>query len=128
MKIISSICLNPLLFRRSNMVLFENNIKNINVPACSECKFYKPESRFNFDSRFSKCTKYGKKDIYTGEITYEDIYSCRNDRNKCGIEGRDFEGEPNILEKKFIHHIKNCWFWYLYVSFLIALIKIQYSI
>ena len=106
MKIISSICLNPLLFRRSNMVLFENNIKNINVPACSECKFYKPSSYSEFYSDTAKCVKFGNKDIYTGDIHYDYVSECRLNKGKCGLEGKFFEAEPNMFDKKLKHFVE----------------------
>lgn len=75
-------------------------IKNINVPSCRNCIYYKP-SVFGdeFSSIFSKCEKFGEKNIITNEISYDYTESCRNNELKCGNEGKYFEEEKNINRK-----------------------------
>jgi hypothetical protein len=78
-------------------------IQNINIPACRNCIHYIPSTYDGFDSTISKCGKYGSKNIISNEITYDFTSSCRNDENKCGLEGKDYEVEENI-EMKIIKH------------------------
>ena len=79
-------------------------IKNINLPSCKNCIYYKINNfDSDFTSRFNKCEKFGEKDIITDKITYSFADSCRNDENKCGIEGKYFEEEININTKIFYH-------------------------
>ena len=82
----------------------EKIIKNIHLPSCKNCKFYKP-SYFNgdFASYSNKCVKFGEKNIFTDEITYDYASISRNNENKCGEEGKYFEPERNIDLKIFKH-------------------------
>jgi hypothetical protein len=81
-------------------------IKNINVPACRNCIYYKP---FIYNSDFvglhSECYRFGVKDIVTNKITYDLTNSCRNDKNKCGYNGKYYKYEVNINLKIFKHKI-----------------------
>jgi hypothetical protein len=78
-------------------------IQNINLPSCRNCIHYIPPIYDRFDSTLSKCGKYGSKNIISNEITYDFATSSRNDKNKCGIEGKDYEVEENI-QMKIIKH------------------------
>jgi hypothetical protein len=75
-------------------------IKNINLPSCKNCIYYKPDILHNdFTSTYNKCEKFGEKDIITDEITYNYADSCRSNENMCGNEGKYFEEEKNIKFK-----------------------------
>jgi hypothetical protein len=58
-------------------------IQNQNQPICSNCKFFIPTN--------NGCKKYGKRDIITGETTYETAISVRNDDKKCGTTAIFYE-------------------------------------
>jgi hypothetical protein len=47
--------------------------------------------------QFGKCTKYGKKEVVSGFITYEYADLCRNNKEQCGISGRDYVARPDLL-------------------------------
>ena len=75
-------------------------IKNIDLPACKMCVFYRPDYFYgDFASPFNKCEKFGEKNIVTDEIDYEFANSCRKNENQCGGEGKFFIEEPNIWTK-----------------------------
>jgi hypothetical protein len=88
------------------MVQPEKIIKNINLPSCKNCIYYKSNILNNdFTSTFNKCEKFGEKNIVTDIITYNFADFCRNDENKCGKEGKYFEEEKNIKFKIFRYKI-----------------------
>lgn len=78
-------------------------IKNINVPSCVNCKYYKPLPYKNFHSEYNECTYFGTKNIQTGLIEYDTVISCRKDDSKCGINATYFE-ENNFATTKMILH------------------------
>ena len=71
----------------------------MNVNPCVNCIFYKPSNFRKFVSEFSKCEKFGDKNIITGEINYSYADSCRNNQAKCGIEGKYFVQETELKLK-----------------------------
>ena len=73
--------------------------KNVNIPACKNCIYYKSDDGF-FDSTTNKCEKFGEKNIVTNEIKYDYADLCRKDDSKCGKEAKYFEQEPNMFLKK----------------------------
>jgi len=81
-------------------------IKNSNLPSCRNCIHFKPEYYNELDSTLNKCTKFGEKDIITNEIKYDFVDYTRKDKDKCGLEGKYFEQEPNIELKIFKHYLK----------------------
>jgi len=85
----------------------EQIIKNINIPSCRNCIYYKPPYySSDFSASYSKCNKFGTKDIITNKISYNEFAdSCRRDKDKCGNEGKYFELEKNIELKIFTHQI-----------------------
>ena len=81
-------------------------ITNIDLPACRNCIYYKPSmTSFDFTSPFSKCVKFGEKDIISDKITYKYADSCRNDEQRCGHEGKYFKEEPNAIAKIVLHKL-----------------------
>jgi hypothetical protein len=99
----------------------EQIIKNGNVNPCVNCVFYKPSTFRKFTSEFSKCEKFGEKDIITGVINYSYADSCRNNQGKCGIEGHYFVQESELklklkLLKSYLLRPPNI-FWGIFFAF-----------
>jgi hypothetical protein len=80
-------------------------IKNINIPSCRNCIHYKPLFYTDFSSGLAKCEFFGKKDIQTDVISYDYATSCREDEEKCGLNGKYFEKDKNIELKILLHTI-----------------------
>jgi len=80
-------------------------ITNIDLPACRNCIYYKPSIISDYTSPFSKCEKFGEKDIISDKITYKYADACRIDENRCGHEGKYFKEEPNIIAKIVLHKL-----------------------
>jgi len=75
-------------------------IKNIKYPSCKNCIYYKPSLYdFDFYSTFSRCEKFGKKNLISDNIIYDYADLCRSDKQKCDLEGKYFEKEANIKLK-----------------------------
>ena len=84
----------------------EQIIKNINIPSCRNCVYYKPSYyTTDFTASYNKCNKFGNKNVITNEITTEFADMCRRDENKCGNIGKYFEQEKNIELKIVTHQI-----------------------
>jgi hypothetical protein len=82
----------------------EKLIRNIHIPACRNCVHFIPNTYNNdFVTSYSKCNKFGNKDIITGEITNDFVDFCRKDESQCGKEGKYFEKEPNLDWKIWKH-------------------------
>jgi hypothetical protein len=90
------------------MLLCNSNkvIKNINLPSCKKCIYYKPDI-FNtdFTYKYNKCEQFGTKNIVTDKIEYDFADECRKDEQKCGINGTKFIKETNINGKILKHKI-----------------------
>lgn len=81
-------------------------VTNINNPICVNCvHFFIHSDRLDntvfpiylrtndsdsFDNSLGKCSKFGKKDLVTGDITYEWAAVCRTLDRKCGESGKYF--------------------------------------
>jgi len=63
-------------------------IKNIDKPVCKDCKYFKYDT-FYKDYTFGRCTKFGKKDLITGKIIFEDVTLARS--QDCGVNATYFE-------------------------------------
>ena len=84
----------------------EKIIKNINMPACKNCIYYKPRMLdTDFTSTFNICEKFGTKNIITDKITYDYADLCRRQDDKCGEEGKQFKKEPYIKLKIMKHWV-----------------------
>jgi len=81
-------------------------IKNIDLPSCRNCKYYKPNINTYFSSDSGKCEYFGVKNIENNVIIYDYASFCREDTNKCGIEGKYFQEDENLYFKIFLHNIK----------------------
>ena len=84
-------------------------IKNIDVPACRNCMYYKPSTYNDFSSGLNRCEKFGTKDIVSDQIDYDFATFCRNDEDKCGKEGKYFELEQNLHAKMTQHFMAKNW-------------------
>jgi hypothetical protein len=83
-------------------------IKNINIPVCRNCIYYKPDVYGDeFSSIYSRCEKFGEKNIITDEIKYDYVDDCRKNESKCGFEGKYFEEEKDIDFKRFNHYLRS---------------------
>jgi len=65
-----------------------NFIKNVDKPICKDCKYFKYDSTYN-DFNYGKCTKFGRKNLIDGKITFEDVVKARTD--DCGVNAPFFE-------------------------------------
>lgn len=83
-----------------------NIIKNGDFPACRNCIHYRPSIFSNdYTSSFSRCANFGNKDVITDKIDYDFADSCRNDKDRCGLEGKYYEKDTNIYTKIMIYTI-----------------------
>ena len=68
-------------------------------PSCANCKFYKPHSYEDFETKsFARCTYYGVD-------KYVDV--VRSDDSLCGITGKNFVKEKYIGIKKLKEYISS---------------------
>lgn len=96
----------------------ENFFKNIHIPLCKNCIYYKPSMYFDFESNFNECEIFDKKDDRKNDkkddrkddkkniISYYSVDLCRNNETKCGKEGKYFKKEKNVFIKKIKYIIK----------------------
>jgi len=88
----------------------EKLFKNIHIPLCKNCIYYKPSIYFDFESEFNECKIYDKKhdrkDDKKNIISYYSVDLCRNNETKCGKEGKYFKKEKNVFIKKIKYIIK----------------------
>ena len=63
-------------------------IKNMDKPVCKDCKYFKYDAIYN-DYSYGKCGVFGKKDIISGKVVFEDVMTARN--NDCGLNGTYYE-------------------------------------
>jgi hypothetical protein len=109
-----------LLYLLFSLVNCTKIIKNINIPSCKNCVYYKPNIfDSDYTSSFSKCTKFGEKNIVTDVVQYNFADSCRNDEARCGYEGKYFEEEKNINRKILIFTITRPFFFFAFLYFLL---------
>jgi hypothetical protein len=65
-------------------------IKNDNLPICKKCKyFFMNDKSSNID--LGRCSKFGIKDLISGEIQYEYASLSRISNTRCGKKGKYFE-------------------------------------
>jgi hypothetical protein len=67
-------------------------IKNVDKPLCKDCKYFKYDSIYN-DFSYGKCTKFGKKNLIDGKITFEDVVLARH--HDCTVNATYFEEKIN---------------------------------
>jgi hypothetical protein len=81
-------------------------IRNIDLPSCKKCIYFIPSIHEpqTSDQHYSKCEKFGSKNIISDQIRHDYTDSCREDKTKCGKEGRFFKEEPNPILKIWKHN------------------------
>lgn len=99
-----------------SMCLSNQKIKNINFPECRKCVHYQPKN--NYDG---KCKLFGNKDLITGEINYDYVDFCRNDKEKCDIEGKYFQEleTKRLILREVKNKIKNNIYFIGFFSFFL---------
>ena len=65
-------------------------IKNMDKPICKDCKYFKSDITYK-DYNYGQCTKFGKKDLISGKIIFEDVILARN--QDCGVNATYFESK-----------------------------------
>ncbi len=80
-----------------------NFIKNIALPSCNNCRYFVPNKVIlcsdNYNDGYeepkteniyykSTCSKFGFKDLISGEINYEYAVICRSNEKQCGLKGK----------------------------------------
>ena len=104
MKRTSLLLLSTTTVYRGCRVLVPETIKNLHTPKCITCKNFIPDS---FDSpTFSKCKKFGKANLVSGEISYDFADSCRETESKCGANGTHYIFDEFYKAKNEMRKIK----------------------
>jgi hypothetical protein len=85
-------------------VVNAKNIKNIDLPSCKNCIYYKPPIFSDFTTSLAKCEYFGTKNIQSDIIIYDYADSCRKYDDKCGLEGKYFKEAKNIDFKILLHN------------------------
>lgn len=85
-----------MLIQFSSSIKNTNHIKNMNFPACKDCKHFLP---ITSNPIFSGCKKFGIKDLITGQITNYYATTCRSIETYCGEEGKHFLPIVSLGEK-----------------------------
>jgi hypothetical protein len=88
MKRTSLLLLSTTTVYRGCRILLPETIKNLHTPKCITCKQFIPDSLDS--STFSKCKKFGKANLVSGEIIYDFADSCREIESKCGQNGTHY--------------------------------------
>ena len=91
-------------------IIMEPTIQNMDVPICKNCIHFSPKVlNGSFTSHFTRCNKFGNKDLVSGKINHEFATSCRNDETLCGKNGKYFIEDKYTKLKVFkyntIQHI-----------------------
>jgi hypothetical protein len=82
-------------------------IRNSDSPICSNCKYYKPSYTYSeYEQKTGHCKLFGEVDIVSGEVSYDSIYMCRRDENKCGFDGKLYEFDEWKTIKVLKHDIR----------------------
>lgn len=68
-------------------------IRNTELPTCRNCVYF-IEHTYPYDpipSDYGKCKKFGEVDLVTGAIEYDFAKSCRDNIDKCGKHGSQYQ-------------------------------------
>ena len=79
----------------------------VKVPSCADCIHYiEYTNDYPWNdvpaNTFKKCGKFSGKNKLTGETKTIFISVCREDKNKCGEQGRFFEAKKEIEKRTLI--------------------------
>lgn len=101
-----------------------NFVKNFKKPECKKCIYYKPDEFYGLKlSPYNECSKFGEKDIINGNTKYDVAKDCRNNIDKCGIEGKYYEENDFYLVKQYYHLVK---YYSSYLSYMLIPSTILY--
>jgi hypothetical protein len=89
---------------RGCRILLPETIKNSYYPKCVTCKHFILDSLYS--TRFSKCKKFGKANLVSGEIAYDFADSCREMESKCGQYGKNYAFDEYHKAKNEMRKIK----------------------
>jgi len=118
-----------LLFGLLGFTKGDRIIKNIDVPACRNCIYYRPDPRHSeFTSALNRCEKLGEKNIVTNEIKYNYADTARERESLCGPSGKYFVEEKNVNLKILKHSILSKKLQIGFISFLIFYLCASYGI
>ena len=73
-------------------------IRNKELPICSNCLYFiEHTNNYPYDptpsnEQYGRCKKFGEVNMITGSIAYDFANVCRNDTNKCGKFGTEYNG------------------------------------
>ena len=70
------------------------SIKHADANLCINCVYHlniNPSSNPDFPYEFSKCMKFGAKDVVSGRVKYDFADLCRKDNSRCGEKGLYFK-------------------------------------
>ena len=66
-------------------------IKYLNLPSCVNClhflEYKKSEPYDTYYCELGRCSKFGIKNMISGEINYDFASTCRTDKERCGTNG-----------------------------------------
>jgi len=105
MKRTSLLLLSTTTVYRGCRVSVPETIKNLHNPKCFTCKHFIPDSLGS--TGFSKCKKFGKANLISGEITYDYADSCREIETKCGTNGTHYVFDEFHKAKNEMRKIKS---------------------
>jgi hypothetical protein len=80
-------------------------IKNVNLPSCVNCKYYRPLHSNFFHSNYNECNYFGTKNIQTDLIDYDIVKYCREDESRCGLEAKYFEENKYVALNMILHSV-----------------------
>lgn len=72
-------------------VVLKQIIKNIDIPICNDCAYFKSHSS---KIQLGKCMKFGEKHLISGKIYYSYASVNRADEELCGPNGLYFTKDP----------------------------------
>ena len=90
-----------LLLFTLNIIQGNKIIRNMDIPSCRNCIYYKQFKYDDYSAKLSKCERFGVNDIITNKIQYDYADLCRNDESKCGKDAKYFEEDKNVKLKIF---------------------------
>ena len=64
------------------------NVKNMDKPACKDCKFFKYDSIYT-DYNHGKCTQFSYKHLISGKLYFENVVTARYEH--CGENATYYE-------------------------------------
>ena len=85
-----------------------NNDVNKYTPSCRHCVYMMPKNTILNKDNNNKCVKFKKNDMYSGFIIYDSADSCREDKYRCGEDGKEFIpilAEVNRIRERLLEKV-----------------------